>query len=38
VKNIESDEEENASEESRPDSLARGGGDKVNPKDGGKEG
>jgi hypothetical protein len=30
VKNIETDEEDNASEESRPESLARGGGGEVN--------
>jgi hypothetical protein len=38
VQNIESDEEDNASEESRHDSLAGGGGDEMNPEEGGEEG
>jgi hypothetical protein len=38
VQNIESDEKDNASEESRPDSPAGGGGDEVNQEEGGEEG
>jgi hypothetical protein len=38
VKNIESDEEDIALEESRPDSPTGGGGDEVNPKEEGEEG
>jgi hypothetical protein len=38
VKNIETDEEDNASEESGPDSPAGGGGDEVNQEGGGEEG
>jgi hypothetical protein len=38
VKDIESDEKDNASEESRPDSTAGGGGDEVNQEEGGEEG
>jgi hypothetical protein len=36
--NIETDEEDNTSKESRPESLERGGGDEVNQEEGGEEG
>jgi hypothetical protein len=36
VKNIETDEEDNASEDGRPDSPAEGGGDEVNQEKGGE--
>jgi hypothetical protein len=38
VQNIETDKEDNASEESRPDSPIGGGGDEVNQEEGGEEG
>jgi hypothetical protein len=36
VQNIETDDEDNASEESRPDSPVGGGGDEVNPEEEGE--